>query len=185
MEHGLYLLLGGVVAVVVVVGVIYNTFVHKDNVAKNVFATIDVLLKKRCDLVPNLVETVKGYAKHEESVLSRIAELRSQAPSDAAPDDDKIEFDRRLSGGLGRLMAIVESYPELKADKNFLQLQMTLTELEDQISAARRAYNAAMTDFNNSLEMFPTNIFGSMFGFKRKRLFHVDEAGRGLVDVGF
>ena len=183
MGTALYVVLGGVFFVVVVIALIFNTFVHKDNMAKNVFATIDVLLKKRADLVPNLVEVVKGYAKHEETVLTKIAELRSNAPADNASEEDKIDFDRRLSSGLGRLMVIVENYPDLKADKNFLELQMTLTELEDQISAARRAYNAAVTDFNNTLEMFPTNIFGALFGFKRKSLFQIDAGQRGVVNV--
>ena len=130
-----------------------------------------------------MVEVVKGYAKHESETLARITELRSNAPSSDAPEEEKIDFDRRLSGGLGRLMAIVENYPDLKADKNFLELQRTLVELEDQISAARRTYNAAVTDFNNTLEMFPTNVFGSIFGFKRKTLFHIDTSERGVVDV--
>ena len=178
MENALYIVAGALVLALVVVALIYNTFVHKNNVAKNVFATIDVLLKKRADLVPNLVEVVRGYAKHESETLAKIAELRSNVPPADASDEEKIDFDRELSGGLGRLMAIVESYPDLKADKQFLELQRTLTELEDQISAARRAYNAAVTDFNNTLEMFPTNIFGAIFGFKRKTLFHIDATAR-------
>jgi len=130
------------------------------------------------------VSTVKGYAKHEETVFTRIAELRNQAIDTNISDDKKIQLDGEVLGQMQRLLAVVENYPELKADKNYLNLQMTLTEIEDQISAARRAYNAAVTDFNNACEMFPTNIFAGIFGFKNKTLFQIVKAERANVDVG-
>lgn len=179
-----YILIGIVVFIIIVVAIIYNSFVYKNNVVKNVFSTIDVLLKKRYDLIPNLVSTVKGYAKHEETVFTRIAELRNQAIDINATDDQKIAIDGEVLGQMQRLLAVVENYPELKADKNYLNLQMTLTEIEDQISAARRAYNAAVTEFNNACEMFPTNIFAGMFGFNNKKLFQIVQAEKANVNLG-
>ncbi len=184
MNTAIYILIGIIFFIVVVIAIIYNSFVYKNNVVKNVFATIDVLLKKRYDLIPNLVATVKGYAKHEETVFTRITELRNRASDINISDDQKIDLDRQVLGQMQRLLAVVENYPELKADKNYLNLQMTLTEIEDQISAARRAYNAAVTEFNNACEMFPSNIFAGIFGFKRKTLFQIVESEKASVNVG-
>jgi LemA protein len=179
----LYILTGAAVFVLIVLAVIYNSFVYKNNMVKNIFSTIDVLLKKRYDLIPNLVETVEGYAKHEERVFTKITELRNKAVHPQISDDEKIDLDAEVTGEMRQLLAVVENYPELKADKNFLNLQTTLTEIEDQISAARRAYNAAVTDFNNSCEMFPANIFANMFGFKCKTLFRITDAERKNINV--
>lgn len=184
MHIAFYILIGLLVLGIIIVAIIYNTFVYKNNVVKNVFSTIDVLLKKRYDLIPNLVATVKGYAKHEETVFTKIAELRNQAIDTKISDDQKIALDGEVLGQMQRLLAVVENYPELKADKNYLNLQMNLTEIEDQISAARRAYNAAVTEFNNSCEMFPTNIFANIFGFKTKKLFQIVQAEKANVNVG-
>jgi LemA protein len=178
-----YVAIGIFVFILIVIAGIYNSFIYKRNVVKNVFATIDVLLKKRFDLLPNLVETVKGYAKHEEIVFTRISELRNLANNENMSDDEKIELDGRVNGEMKRLMAVVENYPDLKADKNFMNLQITITEIEDQISAARRAYNAAVTEFNNACEMFPTNIFAGIFGFQRKVLFQIAENEKANVNI--
>ena len=176
--------LGAILLVpVCVVAVIYNSFVFKRNLVKTVFSTIDILLKKRFDLIPNLVETVKGYSRHEEAVFTRIAELRNLNNSGKLSDDDKVRMDPEVNGAVSSLLAVVERYPEIKADKHYLNLQHNLTEIEDQISAARRAYNAAVTDFNNSCEMFPFNLFASVFGFTAKPLFQVNEAQRANVRV--
>ena len=179
----IYTLIGIAVFFMIVLAGIYNSFVYKNNVVKNIFSTIDVLLKKRYDLIPNLVETVKGYASHEERLFTKMAELRNKAASPQISDDDKIALDAEITGGMQKLLAVVENYPELKANENYLNLQMTLTEIEDQISAARRAYNAAVTDFNNSCEMFPSNLFANMFGFKRKILFQIISAERKNVKI--
>lgn len=177
---------GGIfVFFLIVIAIIYNSFIYKRNVVKNVFSTIDVLLKKRFDLIPNLVETVKGYAKHEELVFTRIAELRNLANKENMSDEEKIELDGRVNSEMNRLMAVVENYPNLKADKNFMNLQITMTEIEDQISAARRAYNAAVTEFNNACEMFPTNIFAGIFGFKQKILFQIPQEEKVNVKADF
>ncbi len=179
----LILLIGALLFPAVVVAIIYNSFIYKRNLARNVFSTIDVLLKKRFDLVPNLVETVRGYSKHEQAVFTRITELRNLNSSSNLSDDEKIRMDSEVRGEIQRIMAVVENYPELKADKQYLNLQHNLTEIEDQISAARRAYNAAVTDFNNSCEMFPFNILASLFGFKQKQLFKIDHSQRANVNV--
>jgi len=157
------------------VAVIFNILVYRRNQADNVFSTIDVMLKRRYDLIPNLVETVKGYAKHEKETFEKVAEIRAKAISEGTSTNEKVNLDGEMKSALGRVFAIAESYPDLKANVNFLNLQKNLTDTEEQIAAARRAYNAAVTDFNNSCEMFPTNIFASMFGFQKKNLFQITD----------
>jgi LemA protein len=175
-----------VVAAVILLAVIaiFNGLIGKKNQVRNVFGTVDVMLRKRYDLIPNLVATVKGYAAHENQTLLRIAELREKAIAPAAGDDDKRLIDGELSRLLGGLMARVENYPQLKASENFMHLQRTLTELEEQISAARRAYNAAVMDYNNAVEMFPGNIVAGMMSYKRQEFFEADAEERGRVEVG-
>ncbi len=171
-------------AFLLIIMVLYNSLVAKKNQVKNVFATIDALLKKRFDLVPNLVAAVKTYMKHEAGTLTRITELRAQAVSGNLSDDEKVNLDNQMSKLMGGIMVAVENYPDLKASQNFLQLQGSLNEIEEQISAARRAYNAAVTDYNNALEMFPTNMLASMMHYKQKALFEITEQERQNVNVG-
>lgn len=168
-------------ALLLFVALIYNILVYRRNAADNVFSTIDVMLKKRYDLIPNLVETVRGYASHEKETLTRISEMRAKAVSDITGVNEKINLDGEITNALGRIFAIAENYPDLKANGQFLNLQKNLTEMEEQIAAARRAYNAAVTDFNNSCEMFPTNIFASLFKFEKKKLFQVSDNERQPV----
>ncbi|MHC4238461.1 MAG: LemA family protein, partial [Planctomycetota bacterium] len=141
------------------------------------------LLKKRYDLIPNLVATVKGYMQHERTLLSEVTEMRAKALSEGTSDDQKVDLDNKMTKALGRIMVAVENYPDLKASDNFMHLQRTLTELEEQISAARRAYNAAITDYNNAVEMFPTSIVASMMNYKRRRFFEISDKERQSVDV--
>ena len=162
----------------------YNSLVGKKNQVENVFGTIDALLKKRYDLIPNLVETVKTYMTHEKSLLTDITELRAKATTGGLSDDERVALDNRMSKTLGGIMVAVENYPDLKANQNFLQLQGSLNEIEEQISAARRAYNAAVTNYNNAIEMFPTNMMASMMNYKRKHVFEIPEEERKNVDVG-
>ncbi len=169
--------------VVLMVVVMYNSLIGKKNQVDNAFASIDVMLKKRYDLIPNLVSAVKTYMQHEKSVLTEITELRSKAMQSGLSDDEKIQLDNKISRALGGIMVAVENYPQLKANENFMHLQASLNEIEEQISAARRSYNASVTDYNNAIEMFPTNIFASMMGYKRKTLFEITEAERKNVDV--
>jgi len=174
-----------ILAVVLLVSVlIYNSLIAKKNQVLNVFGTIDALLKKRYDLIPNLVSTVRGYMQHERALLAEITETRTKALSDRLSDDQKVELDNKAAKVLGNIMVAVENYPDLKANRNFMHLQRTLTELEEQISAARRAYNAAVTDYNNAVEMFPTNIVASMINYKRRKFFEISEKERENVDVG-
>ncbi len=162
----------------------YNSLVGKKNQVENVFGSIDALLKKRYDLVPNLVSTVKTYMEHERGTLTEITALRAKAISGNISDDEKIDLDNKLSKMLGGIMVAVENYPELKANENFMQLQGSLNEIEEQISAARRAYNATVTDYNNAVEMFPTNMMASMMSYRRKRVFEITDRERENVDVG-
>jgi LemA protein len=164
--------------------VLYNSLVGKKNQVTNVFASIDALLKKRYDLIPNLVETVKNYMQHERGTLTEITETRAKAISGNISDDEKIDLDNKFSAMMGKIMVAVENYPDLKANQNFLQLQAALNEIEEQISAARRAYNQAVTDYNNAIEMFPTNIVASMMSYKHKKVFEAAEGERKNVDVG-
>ncbi len=181
----LFVVGGIVLAGLLFVAVMFNMLVSKRNMAEKAFATIDVMLKRRFDLVPNLVETVKGYASHERGTLEKLVELRAQAQKGGISDDEKIRLGIESSPAISRLMMLSESYPDLKANGNFLNLQRTLSEIEEQISAARRAYNAAVTDLNNACEMFPSNIFASMFGFGKKALFSAPESERRNQEVKF
>ncbi|MBN2272589.1 MAG: LemA family protein [Sedimentisphaerales bacterium] len=180
----MYAALGIVVAVLFVIALIYNSLIGKKNRVKNVFGTIDVLLKKRYDLIPQLVAAVKGYMQHERSLLQEITEARARAVSGRLSDDEQVVLDNTVSKALGGIMVAVENYPDLKADKSFMHLQRTMTEVEEQISAARRAYNAAVEAFNNAVEMFPTNIIASMMGYKTRSFFEIREEERRPVDAG-
>lgn len=161
----------------------YNSLVGKKNRVNNTFASIDVMLKKRYDLIPNLVAAVKNYMKHEKSTLTEITELRARAVSQGISDEEKVELDNKITGAMAGLMVAVENYPDLKANQNFLQLQAAMNEVEEQISAARRAYNATVTDYNNAVEMFPTNIMASMMKYKQKPFFSIPETERANVNV--
>jgi LemA protein len=168
----------------VVAVVIFNSLIAKKNQVESVFSTVDVMLKKRYDLIPNLVETVKGYAVHERQTLQKITELRERAVSPSALTGEKMEIDAQLSRMLGGLMARVENYPQLKASENFMHLQRTLTEMEEQISAARRAYNTSVQEYNNAVEMFPSNVMAGMMSYQRRPFFEADAEERGRVEVG-
>lgn len=150
---------------------IYNGHVNRRNAVDYSFASIDVQLKKRWDLVPNLVNTVKGYAKHEKELFESVVAARQQAKSKRDASRGRFDGERHLDNELPRLMAVAESYPELKADRQFLNLQRNLTEIEAQIAAARRAYNASVMDYNNGVDMFPSSLIARMFGFTRRQHF--------------
>ncbi len=172
----------GVVVILVLV-FLYNSLIAKKNQVTNVFGTIDALLKKRYDLLPKLISTVKAYMEHEKSLLTEITEMRAKAVSGRLSDDEQVDLDNKLSKMLGGIMVAVENYPDLKANQNFLQLQRAMNEIEEQISAARRAYNAAVTAYNNAVEMFPTNVAASMMRYKLKKVFEISEEQREDVDA--
>jgi len=170
------IILAIVVMVLILIFVLmYNSFIYKENQVNNVFSTVDVLLQKRFDLVPNLVATVKGYAAHEKEVFEKVSELRAQGMSSNISTDEKINIDNQISKFLRSIFALSENYPELKASENFLVLQKELFEIEEQISAGRRAYNASVTDYNNAVLMFPSNMIAGIFRFEIKTLFQIDE----------
>lgn len=173
METTLYtklFILAGVLIVLLIIG--YNALVRKRNMAENAFATIDVMLKKRFDLIPNLVATVKQYASHEKELFAEVTRLRSKDYA-AFTAGDKEELDQAFIQAGRNFVIIAESYPELKASGNFMQLQRSINETEEQLSAARRTYNAAVTDYNNSVQAFPSNMIATLFGFREKPLFHI------------
>ena len=161
-----------------------NALIAKRNTVENAFSSIDVMLKKRHDLIPNLVASVKSFAKHEQELLSNITALRSQAMDPSKSVDEKIGVENQLTGMLGQLRVTMEAYPEIKSDKNYLQLQASLNETEEQISAARRAFNAAINDYNNKVEMFPSSIIANMKNMRRKASFEALETERQNVNVG-
>lgn len=163
--------------------VLYNGLIRKKNEVDNAFGGIDVQLKKRYDLIPNLVATVQQYATHEKDLLQRVTELRAQTLSNQLSTNEKVALDNQMSGALRNLMVSVENYPDLKANENFLNLQRNLNEVESQISAARRAYNAAVTSFNNGIETFPGNLMAGMMGLSRKQVFETPMTERKNVNV--
>lgn len=163
--------------------VLYNGLIRKKNEVDNAFGGIDVQLKKRYDLIPNLVATVQQYATHEKDLLQRVTELRAQTLSNQLSTNEKVALDNQMSGALRNLMVSVENYPDLKANENFLNLQRNLNEVESQISAARRAYNAAVTSFNNGIETFPGNLMAGMMGLSRKQVFETPVTERKNVIV--
>jgi LemA protein len=179
----LYLIIGVIVLLVFIFIGMYNGLVKKRNEVENSFGAIDAMLKKRYDLIPNLVATVKEYMKHEAGVLGQITELRAKATSGNLSSDDKVVLENELSKKVGGIMVAVENYPDLKANQNFLQLQGSWNEAEEQISAARRAFNAAVTIFNNAVETFPGNLIAGLFGFKRKHVFEIAETERQNISA--
>jgi LemA protein len=175
---------GGVVALLVVISVkIHNGLVAKKNQVDNAFSGIDTMLKKRFDLVPNLVAVVKQYMQHEADTLIKIAQLRSQTMSGPPGSAERLALENQLTKVLGGLMVSVENYPDLKANQNFLELQGSLNEIEEQLSASRRFYNSAVTDLNNAIQMFPSSIFASAMRLTRRELFSIPEAERQNVNV--
>ncbi|MEK7589688.1 MAG: LemA family protein [Patescibacteria group bacterium] len=176
------------IAVIVVIWVIYtyNKFVRFVNRTKEAWADIDVQLKRRYDLIPNLVSTVKGYAKHEEGTLTKVTELRAKAMQGGSPEE-RGKSENLLTGALKSIFALAENYPDLKANQNFLELQRELSDTENKIQAARRFYNGNVRDLNTGLEVFPGNIIRSIFRFKKQDFFELEEAAdvRESVKVNF
>ena len=177
-----------IIAIVVVIGSwlagTYNSLVNLRNMVKDQWAQIDVHLKRRADLIPNVVETVKGYASHEKETLDAVISARNKAVS-ANTVEEEMQANGELTNALGRLFAVAESYPELKANTNFVDLQNTLKDTEDKIAFARQFYNDAVLKYKNKLEMFPTNIVASMFGFKPELFFEANDAEKEVPKVEF
>jgi LemA protein len=162
----------------------YNTFVRLRQHVKESWSGIETELKRRYDLIPNLVETVKGYAKHEREVLEAVIQARTQAANSHGSPAEQARDENMLAGSLKQLFAVAEGYPDLKASENFLALQQQLGNTEDRIQAARRFYNANVRDLNTRLQVFPSNLVGRMFGIQKAEFFEIEEAAqRGPVAV--
>ena len=171
------------VAIILFVIIVYNSLAAKRANVQNAFAGIDVQLKKRCDLVPNLVSSVKAYMQHESGTLEKLTDLRTRAAAATDPAE-RLRLDKELSGALKNVMVQVEAYPDLKASANVVQLQRSLNEIEEQISASRRAYNAAVTDYNLAIRIFPNNLLAGMFGYTESPLFEAAPEDRANPNVG-
>jgi LemA protein len=177
----------GIIAVLIIAAIaVYNNLVRCRKEVDNSWAQIDVQLKRRCDLIPNLVETVKGYAAHESGVLDNVTRARSAAMSPNLSTANRIEAESKLTGALQGLMVQVEAYPELKANQNFLALQEELASTENRISFARQHYNDTATNYNTAIAVFPACIFASIFNFKDAELWQItDAADREVPKVKF
>lgn len=172
------------VVLVVLVIFLYNSLVQLKVLVDEAWSGIDVQLKRRYDLIPNLVETVKGYAKHEKSTFERVAELRTSAMN-ASTLAEKGKAEGQLTETLKTLFAVAENYPELKANTNFLSLQTTLNEIESELQGARRYYNGTVRDFNTKILVFPNNLLANMLGFKAREFFMAEEEAKANVKVSF
>jgi len=177
----------GIIILVVVVLIalwavgIYNNLVKLRNNRENAFANIDVQLKQRHDLIPQLVATVKGYADHEKEVLTRVTEARSAAMN-ATSINDKIQAENALTSALAGLKVSLEAYPDLKANQNFLQLQNEIADIENKLAAVRRFFNSATKELNNAVQTFPSNLLAGMFGFKKEPMFEVPQSERADIE---
>ncbi len=181
-----WIILGIVAVLIVIVIILFNALVRLRNQMKNAWSQIDVQLKRRHDLIPNLMETVKGYMHHERETLEAVTKARQQAVNISESVAEQAQKENMLSQTLRSLFAVAENYPDLKANQNFLALQEELASTENKISFARQFYNDSVMGFNNKIEMFPSNIIAGMFAFKSGEFFEVeDEAERAVPEVKF
>lgn len=178
----IYIVLVIILILLVFVLLTYNNLVNLNNKVEEAFSTMDVYLKKRWDLIPNLVEIVKGYAKHEKTTLEEVIKLRNSSYDDLL-NDDKIKVNSKLDYNISKIMLLGESYPKLKANDNFKDLSNKLTKIEDDIANARKYYNGTVRILNNKVEMFPSNIIASIFGYKKRNMFKAKEMERENVKV--
>lgn len=182
---GIYITLGVIVLLILVAIGIYNSLVRKRNHVDEAWSDIEVQMKRRYDLIPNLVETVKGYAAHEKSAFEDVTKARSMAMGAQTPGEHA-KAENMLTNTLKSLFAIAEAYPDLKANANFVELQRELSDTENKIQAARRFYNSTVLELNNAIQMFPTNMFAGMFGFSKREFFDLEEeAAKQPVQVRF
>lgn len=176
-------ILTAIVVVIILIVLFYNNLIGSKNNVENAFGGMDTVLKKRYDLIPNLVETVKVYMKHEKDTLTQISELRTKTISGNFSTDEKVGLENQLAGMMRNVMVAVENYPDLKASEQFTMLQRSWNEAEEQISAARRNYNSAVTQYNNAIEKFPSNILANLFNHKRRPVFVIPEVERKSVEA--
>jgi len=180
----LYITLGVVLLIAVILVSLYNKLVRQKVVIGEASADIETMLKQRYDMIPNLVSIVKGYAQHEKGTFESVTELRSKA-MDAGSFEEKAKLEDQLSKGLSKIFALAENYPELKANTNFLDLQTSLKDLEDNIQKSRRFYNGTVRDFNTTIVVFPNNILANMLGFKAEPFFEASDEEQKNVEIKF
>lgn len=178
----LYIIIGIIVLLLIYILVTYNKLVESNNIVKEAFSTMDIYLKKRWDLIPNLVEIVKGYAKHEKDVLNQITTLRTNNYQNMSIDK-KINVNEQLTQGISKIIAISENYPDLKASQNFLELSRDLTRIEDEIANGRKYYNGSVRIFNTKIQVFPNNIIAKIFNFKEANMFQANSDEKHNVKV--
>lgn len=183
-SYGWIIIIGILVVIVLWAIATYNSLIKMRNDSEEAFSTMDVFLKKRFDLIPNLVETVKGYAKHESTTLENVIKARNTGMQ-ATTAEEKINADNMLTGTLKTLFALSEAYPELKANTNFIDLQNQLKKIEDEIASSRRYYNAVVKNYNIKIEVFPSSIIASLSHFEKKPLYIINEEQRENVKVQF
>lgn len=177
----LWIILGVIAVVIFGLITLYNRLVALRQNRHNAFADIDVQLKQRSDLIPNLVETVKGYASHEKDVFENVTNMRARA-QDAGTQGERLTAEKALGKAMIDLYAVAENYPDLKADQNFQQLMAELSDIENKIAAARRFFNNATSEYNTSIQQFPANLIAGQFGFKEEEFYEVDEAERDILE---
>ena len=178
----IYIIIGVVVVILIYAFSLYNSLIKLNNKVKEAFSTMDVYLKKRWDLIPNIVETVKGYAKHEKETLQEVAALRNNSYENMS-EEEKFQTNAQLSSGVHKILALAEAYPDLKANENFRDLSNQLTQVEDDIANSRKYYNGVVRIYNNRVEMFPGNIFAGLFGYKTRAMFEAAANERENVKI--
>ena len=181
----IYILVAVVVIILLVFIVVYNGLIQKKNAIDNAYFSMDVMLKKRYDLIPQLVETVKGYMNHEKEVLIQLTELRQKVLIENLNTNERVELDNKINTALQSVFASFEDYPQLKSSENFLKLQGAINETEEQLAASRRFYNAAVNDYHNGIEMFPSSLVASWMGLKNKTYFSITDEHRQVPSVNF
>lgn len=180
-----WIILGVIIVLAIIIAIMYNSLVTLKQRTQNAWSQIDVQLQRRFDLIPNLVECVKGYMTHENETLENVTKLRTSW-SEATTADEKMKLDNELSSSLKSIMAVAESYPDLKANQNFISLQGELTDTENKISYSRQFYNDIVTRYNTKIQTVPSNIIAGIFGFKAQELYKIDtEEARKSVKVDF
>lgn len=177
-----YIIMAVIILLIVYIFVLYNSFVSLNNKVKEAFATMDVYLKKRWDLIPNLVETVKGYANHEQETFGEVTKLRN-SNYESMSNEEKIITNEKMNTKIDRIMALKEAYPELKANENFKDLSEQLRKIEDDIANSRKYYNAVVRLYNNKVEMFPNNLVAKIFCYQSKKMFEASVDERKNVKV--
>ena len=180
-----YIFITVLLIIVLVFIIIYNSLIQKKNAIDNAYFSMDVMLKKRYDLIPQLVETVKGYMNHEKEVLVQLTELRQKVLVENLNTNEKVELDNKINTALQNVFASFENYPQLKASENFLKLQGAINETEEQLAASRRFYNAAVNDYHNGIEMFPSSLVATSMGLKNKTYFSMADEHRQVPPINF